>query len=397
MTNNLPAGITDEEIFSAHRGGKLEVSSKLSLESKRDLSVSYTPGVARVCSAIQDDPDLVRELTWAGRNVAIISDGSAVLGLGNIGPAGALPVMEGKAQLFKTFGDLNAVPIVLGTQDLEELVQVITALAPSFGAINLEDISAPRCFELEERLTSTLDIPLMHDDQHGTAVVTTAGLVNACKLTDRALGDLRVVISGAGAAGVAITRMLLKAGVQDITVLDSRGIIHKDRSPLNEVKQELAQLTNPRNLHGDAGVALRGADVFIGVSAGTITEQQLSGMAPEPILFSLANPDPEIPYALAEKYGRVIATGRSDLPNQINNVLAFPGIFRGALDSGARRITPSMMLAAAEAIAGIVGDQLATDYIVPSPLDDRVAGTVAAAVAKAAKLDPAAKVRVAEK
>ena len=396
MTNKLPAGLTDDEIFDAHRGGKLEVHSRLPLESKRDLSISYTPGVARVCSAIQDDPNLVRELTWAGRNVAIISDGSAVLGLGNIGPAGALPVMEGKAQLFRNFGGLNAVPIVLDTQNVDELVSVITALAPSFGAINLEDISAPRCFELEERLVAALDIPLMHDDQHGTAVVTTAGLVNACRLTGRNLADLRVVISGAGAAGVAITRMLLKAGVHDITVLDSRGVIHKDRAPLNEVKQELAGMTNPRNVHGDAGAALQGADVFIGVSAGTISEEQLSGMAPEPILFSLANPDPEISYALAEKYGRVIATGRSDLPNQINNVLAFPGIFRGALDVGARRITPSMMLAAADAIAGIVGDDLATDYIVPSPLDERVADTVAKAVAKAARLDPAAKVRAAE-
>ncbi len=387
--NNANSANNDDNIFRAHEGGKLIIASTLPLDTREDLSVAYTPGVARVCEAIHDDPTLARKYTWTSNTVAVISDGTAVLGLGDIGPKAALPVMEGKAQLFSRFAGINAVPIVLDTKDPQELIATIKALAPSFGGINLEDISAPRCFEVERALDDALPIPVFHDDQHGTAIVATAGLRNACILTGRKLTELKVVISGAGAAGVAITRMLLAAGVRDITVADSRGIIHSSRQPLNSIKTNLAELTNPRNLTGKIDEALRGADVFIGVSAGHLTESQVRLMAEDPILFSLANPNPEIPMSIAQKYGAVVATGRSDYPNQINNVLAFPGIFRGALNAGAHRITKTMKLAASRAIASVGSDELAVDRIIPSPLDSRVPAAVAAAVEEAALNDSA--------
>ena len=375
--------LSDDEIFAAHEGGKLTIRTARPLKTQRDLSISYTPGVARVCTAIAEDPSLAHRFTGTGHTVAIISDGTAVLGLGDIGPRAALPVMEGKAQLFDRFAGLNAVPIVLDETDTDRLVDVITALAPSFGAINLEDISAPRCFEVERRLVDALDMPVMHDDQHGTAVVITAALRNACRLLGREITDLRVVISGAGAAGVACARMLLDAAVTDVVLLDSRGAIHAGRDHLNEEKAALAEMTNPRGVSGGVDEALAGADVFIGLSRGHVSEQALRGMAPEPILFSLANPDPEIDPEVAYRYGAVVATGRSDLPNQINNVLAFPGIFHGALAAGATRITPEMKLAASRAIAKVAEEQLDVEHIVPSPLDARVAPAVSKAVAAA--------------
>jgi len=375
--------LSDDEIFAAHEGGKLTIRTARPLKTQRDLSISYTPGVARVCTAIAEDPSLAHRFTGTGHTVAIISDGTAVLGLGDIGPRAALPVMEGKAQLFDRFAGLNAVPIVLDETDTDRLVDAITALAPSFGAINLEDISAPRCFEVERRLADALDMPVMHDDQHGTAVVITAALRNACRLLGREITDLRVVISGAGAAGVACARMLLDAAVTDVVLLDSRGVIHAGRDHLNEEKAALAEMTNPRGVSGGVDEALAGADVFIGLSRGHVSEQALRGMAPEPILFSLANPDPEIDPEVAYRYGAVVATGRSDLPNQINNVLAFPGIFHGALAAGATRITPEMKLAASRAIAKVAEEQLDVEHIVPSPLDARVAPAVSKAVAAA--------------
>ncbi|WIM69149.1 NAD(P)-dependent malic enzyme [Corynebacterium suedekumii] len=375
--------LSDDEIFAAHEGGKLTIRTARPLKTQRDLSISYTPGVARVCTAIAEDPSLAHRFTGTGHTVAIISDGTAVLGLGDIGPRAALPVMEGKAQLFDRFAGLNAVPIVLDETDTDRLVDVITALAPSFGAINLEDISAPRCFEVERRLADALDMPVMHDDQHGTAVVITAALRNACRLLGREITDLRVVISGAGAAGVACARMLLDAAVTDVVLLDSRGVIHAGRDHLNEEKAALAEMTNPRGVSGGVDEALAGADVFIGLSRGHVPEEALRGMAAAPILFSLANPDPEIDPELAYRYGAVVATGRSDLPNQINNVLAFPGIFHGALAAGATRITPEMKLAASRAIAQVAEEQLDVEHIVPSPLDARVAPAVSKAVAAA--------------
>ncbi|MDO5029550.1 MAG: NADP-dependent malic enzyme [Corynebacterium sp.] len=388
-SSNNSQPITDAEIFEAHKGGKLRSSSTMKLETIRDLSIGYTPGVARVCEAIHDDPALARTYTWTGQNVAVISDGTAVLGLGDIGPKAALPVMEGKAQLFEQFAGISAVPIVLDTLDTEEIIQTVKALAPSFGGVNLEDISAPRCFEIEQRLDQELDIPIFHDDQHGTAIVIAAGLINACKLTGRSMQDLRVVISGAGAAGVAATKMLLAAGVQDIIVVDSRGIIHPDREPLSDIKQWVARMTNPRGIKGEVADALDDANVFIGVSAGVVGEEKIARMAANPILFSLANPTPEIPMDVARKYGSVVATGRSDHPNQINNVLAFPGLFRGALEAGAKRITETMKLAATQAIANVGVDELSADRIIPSPLDPRVMPAVAKAVRDAALSDPA--------
>lgn len=375
--------LSDQEIFAAHEGGKLSIHTSRPLETRHDLSVAYTPGVARVCTAIAEDPSLAHRYTGVGRTVAIISDGTAVLGLGNIGPRAALPVMEGKAQLFNRFAGLNAIPIVLDETDPDKLVETITALAPSFGAINLEDISAPRCFEVERRLVEALDMPVMHDDQHGTAVVILAALRNACQLLGRELPELKVVISGAGAAGVACEKMLADAGVTDIVMLDSRGIIHEGRENLTEVKAELARTTNPRGVVGGVLEAFDGADTFIGISAGSVPEEALRLMAERPILFSLANPTPEIDPELAYRYGAVVATGRSDLPNQINNVLAFPGIFHGALAAGATSITPEMKLAASRAIAEVAADQLDVEHIVPSPLDPRVAPEVSRAVAAA--------------
>lgn len=378
-----------DPVFRLHRGGKLAVASTVPLTSREDLSLAYTPGVARVCAAIAADSGLADDYTWAGHTVAVVTDGSAVLGLGNIGPRAALPVMEGKAVLFKQFGGVDAVPICLNTQDVDEIVAAVRALAPSFGGINLEDISAPRCFEVERRLDEALDIPVFHDDQHGTAIVVLAALRNAAALLTRKLGDLRVVISGAGAAGVAVTKMLVAGGVnpEQVVVCDSRGIIGPHREGLTSAKAELAELTNGDGRRGDVAEALRGADVLIGVSGGQIPEAAVAGMAPGGIVFALANPTPEVQPEVAARHVAVVATGRSDHPNQINNVLAFPGVFCGALDARATRVTDGMKVAAADAIAGVVADSLTPEAIVPSPLDPRVAPAVAEAVAEAARRD----------
>jgi malate dehydrogenase (oxaloacetate-decarboxylating) len=377
--------IDDAEIFEAHEGGKLTVELKAPLDTQRALSIAYTPGVAQVSRAIATDHTLAKKYTWANRLVAVISDGTAVLGLGDIGPAASLPVMEGKSALFKTFGGLNSIPIVLDTKDPDEIVETIIRLRPTFGAVNLEDISAPRCFEIERRVIEALDCPVMHDDQHGTAIVVLAALLGATKVLDRDMHALKVVISGAGAAGIACANILLAKGITDITVLDSQGILHAGRDDMNPFKDELTTRTNPRGLTGGIAEALDGADIFIGVSAGLVPEELIATMTPGGIVFAMSNPDPEIHPDAARKYAAVVATGRSDFPNQINNVLAFPGVFRGALDAGARRITEKMKVAAAEAIFSVVGDDLAVDHIVPSALDPRVSPAVAAAVAAASK------------
>jgi malate dehydrogenase (oxaloacetate-decarboxylating) len=379
--------VADDEIFEAHVAGKLSVELKAPLDTRRALSIAYTPGVARVSRAIAADHTLAARYTWANRLVAVVSDGSAVLGLGDIGPAASLPVMEGKSALFKAFGGLDSIPIVLDTKDPDQIVETLVRLRPSFGAVSLEDISAPRCFEIERRVIDALDCPVMHDDQHGTAMVVLAALLGATKLLDRDMSSLRVVISGAGAAGVACANILLATGISDITALDSRGILHSGRDDMNSVKAELAERSNPSGRTGGMVEALDGADVFLGVSAGVVPEELIATMASDAIVFALSNPDPEIHPDVAAKYAAVVATGRSDFPNQINNVLAFPGVFRGALDAGARRITEKMMLAAAGAIFSVVGDDLAPDRIVPSPLDPRVGPAVAAAVAAAADVE----------
>ncbi|MCE5288410.1 MAG: NADP-dependent malic enzyme [Nocardiaceae bacterium] len=386
-TSGSLADITDDEIFNSHINGKLSVSLTAPLETQRDLSIAYTPGVAKVCLAIADDPSLAKTHTWTGRLVAVISDGTAVLGLGDIGPAASMPVMEGKAALFKKFAGLDSIPIVLDTKDVDEIVNTIKLLRPTFGAVNLEDISAPRCFEIERRVIEELDCPVMHDDQHGTAIVVLAALNGAARVQNRDVSGLKVVISGAGAAGVACANILLAAGITDIVVLDSKGIVSKDRADLNDVKIDLAARTNPRALTGGAGDALTGADVFLGVSAGKIPEEFIASMAPEAIVFALSNPNPEIHPDVARKYAAIVATGRSDFPNQINNVLAFPGVFKGALDAGARKITEGMKIAAANAILSVVADELGPEKIVPSPLDPRVGPAVAEAVAAAARAE----------
>jgi len=378
--------IDDEEIFTAHHGGKLSVELKAPLDTQRALSIAYTPGVAQVSRAIAADNTLAARYTWAHRLVAVVSDGSAVLGLGDIGPAASLPVMEGKSALFKTFAGLDSIPIVLATKDPDEIVDVLVKLRPTFGAVNLEDISAPRCFEIERRVIEALDCPVMHDDQHGTAIVVLAALLGATAVLDRKMSSLKMVISGAGAAGVACANILIEAGLTDITVVDSRGIVHTGRNDLNSVKADLAARTNPDGRTGGVAEALQGADVFLGVSAGKVPEELIAAMAPQSIVFACSNPDPEIHPELAKRHAAIVATGRSDFPNQINNVLAFPGVFRGALDAGARRITEKMKVAAAEAIFSVVGDDLAPDHIVPSPLDPRVGPAVAAAVAAAAEV-----------
>ncbi|MEV4120822.1 NADP-dependent malic enzyme [Micromonospora sp. NPDC049645] len=382
-----------DPVFLLHRGGKMAVASTVPLTSREDLSLAYTPGVARVCEAIAADPALVDDYTWVSHTVAVVTDGSAVLGLGNIGPRAAMPVMEGKAVLFKQFAGVDAVPVCLDTQDVDEIVAVVRALAPSFGGINLEDISAPRCFEIERRLDEALDIPVFHDDQHGTAIVVLAALRNAATLLDRKLGDLRVAVCGAGAAGVAVTKMLIAGGVNpdQVVVCDSKGIIGRHRTELTGAKAELAASTNADGRHGDITEALRDADVLVGVSGGQIPEAAVAGMAPGGIVFALANPTPEVHPEVAARHVAVVATGRSDYPNQINNVLAFPGVFRGALDAGATRITEAMKVAAADAIAGVVAESLTADAIVPSPLDPRVAPAVAEAVAEAARRDGVAR------
>jgi malate dehydrogenase (oxaloacetate-decarboxylating) len=381
----------NDPAFHLHVGGKLETRSTVPLRDRDDLSLAYTPGVARVCSAIAAQPELVHELTWKSNVVAVVTDGTAVLGLGDIGPQAALPVMEGKAVLFKAFGGIDAVPICLDTRDVDEIIETVVRIAPGFGGINLEDISAPRCFEIENRLKELLDIPVFHDDQHGTAIVVLAALRNAARLTGRSLSDLRAVVSGAGAAGVAVTTILLEAGIGDITVSDSKGVVHIGRDDLTDVKRLLANATNDGGRTGTLADSLTGADVFIGVSGGEVHEDAVAAMAPDAIIFALANPDPEIHPVVAARHARVVATGRSDFPNQINNVLAFPGVFRGALAVRAHSITEGMKLAAAEALAAVVADELTEAYIVPSPFDPRVAPAVSAAVAAAARQEGVAR------
>ncbi|MEU6240092.1 MULTISPECIES: NADP-dependent malic enzyme [unclassified Streptomyces] len=377
--------------FALHRGGKMAVRATVPIRDKDDLSLAYTPGVARVCTAIAQQPELVNDYTWKSSVVAVVTDGTAVLGLGDIGPEASLPVMEGKAILFKQFGGVDAVPIALACTDVDEIVETVVRLAPSFGGVNLEDISAPRCFEIERRLQERLDIPVFHDDQHGTAVVTLAALRNAARLSGREIGQLRAVISGAGAAGVAIARMLVEAGIGDVAVADRKGVVSAERTDLTDVKREVASFTNKAGITGSLEDALVGADVFIGVSGGTVPEEAVASMAEGAFVFAMANPNPEIHPEVAHKYAAVVATGRSDFPNQINNVLAFPGIFAGALQVRASRITEGMKIAAAEALAAVVGDDLAPDYVIPSPFDERVAPAVTAAVAAAARAEGVAR------
>ena len=381
-----------DPVFELHAGGKMEIASTVALNGPAELSLAYTPGVARVCEAIAEDPSIYPDYTWTANTVAVVTDGTAVLGLGDIGAKAAMPVMEGKAVLFKQFGGIDAIPICLDTTDVDEIVETVVRMAPSFGGINLEDISAPRCFEVEERLKQRLDIPVFHDDQHGTAVVSLAALENAMKLTGKYHDTVRIVVSGAGAAGVAVTRILLAAGYRDIAVVDRGGVLHRDRSDLNPSKRALAADTaDTTGRWGSLAAVMDGADVFIGLSGGTVPEEVVGSMAEEPIIFGLANPTPEVHPEIAHKYARVVATGRSDFPNQINNVLAFPGIFRGAFDVRASAITEGMKLAAAQALAAIVGDDLREDLIIPSPFDPRVGPTVAAAVAEAARRDGVAR------
>ena len=388
MAPSLPHPYAGDPVFDLHVGGKTEIRSTVPLVGRDDLSLAYTPGVARVCEAIAADPAMSRHYTWVPNTVAVVTDGTAVLGLGDIGPAAAMPVMEGKAVLFKQFGGVDAIPICLDTTDVEEIIETVARLAPSFGGINLEDISAPRCFEIESRLKELLDIPVFHDDQHGTAVVALAALTNALRLTGRTPDGTRVVIQGAGAAGVAVARILLEAGVRDVAVLDRQGVLNSERSDLTPVKRRLALDTaDVFGRRGSLADVMAGADVYIGVSGGTVPEEIVASMAPDAIVFGLANPTPEVHPDLAHRYARVVATGRSDFPNQINNVLAFPGIFRGAIDAHATAITEGMKVAAAEALAALVGEQLAEDFIVPSPFDERVGPAVATAVSEAARLD----------
>ncbi len=373
----------DSPVFRAHEGGKLAVHATQVLRDRADLSLLYTPGVADVSLALAENAGLARRFTSKRNTVAVVSDGTAVLGLGNIGPVAAMPVMEGKAVLFKHFADVDAVPVCMETGTVDEIVEAVARIAPTYGGINLEDISAPRCFEIEARLKERLDIPVFHDDQHGTAIVVLAALINACRVQERDITSLRVVVSGAGAAGVAVTRLLQRAGVADVVVCDSRGIISPERNDLTDHKPRIAATTNPRGISGPIGAALVGADLFVGVSGGTITEEDLARMAPAAMIFALANPNPEVHPEVAHRYASIVATGRSDFPNQINNVLAFPGIFRGALDTGARQITEAMKLAAAEAIAEMVPDPTPKE-IVPSVFTPGVAEAVADAVRKVA-------------
>lgn len=371
-----------DRTFLLHLGGKLEVQSKVPLKTRDDLSRAYTPGVARICQAIAKDPADARRLTIKRNTVAVVTDGSAVLGLGNLGPAAALPVMEGKAALFKRFADVDAWPVCLDTQDVDEIVRTVQLIAPVYGGINLEDIAAPRCFEIEARLRELLDIPVFHDDQHGTAVVVLAALRNALKLVKKDLSKCRIVLNGAGAAGTAIARLLVLAGATEIIGFDSDGVINRKRSADNEMRRWFIDNCNKSQFEGSLSDAMKGADVFIGVSApNVLTESDVASMAKGSIVFALANPDPEVDPALARKHAAVVATGRSDQPNQINNVLAFPGIFRGLLDVGANKITDELLVACADAIAACVSDaQLNASFIVPSVFDTNVVKSVAAAV-----------------
>ena len=376
---------TGEKALALHKewNGKLETVSKSPVKSREDLSLAYTPGVAEPCKVIAEDKEAAYIYTMKANTVAVVSDGSAVLGLGNIGPHAAMPVMEGKAVLFKEFGNVNAVPICLDTQDTEEIIKAVTYLAPGFGGINLEDISAPRCFEIEERLKSTLDIPVFHDDQHGTAIVVLAGIINGLKVVNKKKEDCRVVVNGAGSAGVAITKLLLTYGFTNVIMCDKVGILSKDTEGLNWMQEKMVQVTNPANEKGSLADALKGADIFVGVSAPNIvTKEMVASMNKDSILFAMANPVPEIMPDLAKEAGaRVVGTGRSDFPNQVNNVVAFPGIFKGALEGRAKQITEEMKLAAANALAALVSDEeLNEDNILPEAFDPRVAEAVANAV-----------------
>jgi malate dehydrogenase (oxaloacetate-decarboxylating) len=381
-----------DRTFMLHIGGKIEQHNKSPLKTRDDLSMAYTPGVARVCTAIQDDPDKAFQYTIKRNTVAVVSDGTAVLGLGDIGPRAAMPVMEGKAMLFKEFAGVDAFPICLDTTDVDEIVSVVKAIAPGFGGINLEDISAPRCFEIESRLQAELDIPVFHDDQHGTAVVTLAALYNALRLTGQRIDAIRVVIVGLGAAGIAVSNILMEAGVRHLIGCDSRGAVHMERpdyldGTMNPIKRRLAERSNPDHRDGAPADVIEGADLFIGLSgARVMPAEALATMNPDPIVFAMANPNPEVSPEEAARYARIVATGRSDYPNQINNVLCFPGVFRGALDVRATAITETMKTAAARAIADIVADdELREDYIIPSVFNREVAPAVAAAVADEAR------------
>ena len=383
---------TIDRTFLLHLAGKIELRNKTPVKTRDDLSMAYTPGVARVCLAIRDDPDKAFQYTIKRNAVAVVSDGTAVLGLGDIGPKAAMPVMEGKAMLFKEFAGVDAFPICLDTRDPDEIVRTVKLIAPGFGGINLEDISAPRCFEIEERLKAELEIPVFHDDQHGTAVVVLAALLNALTLTGRRIEDVKIVISGCGAAGIAVARILLAAGAREIISCDSRGAVHVERrdyldGTMHEIKRWLASVTNQERRSGSPAEVLDGADLFIGLSGARVIEAEaLARMSPEPIVFAMANPNPEVRPEEAAPFARIIATGRSDYPNQINNVLCFPGIFRGALDTRAAEITEGMKMAAARAIAGIVSeDELREDYIIPSVFNRDVVSAVAAAVADEAR------------
>ncbi len=363
--------------------GKLETIAKSKVNSREDLAIAYTPGVAEPCKVIAKDKELAYKYTWKSNTVAVVSDGSAVLGLGNIGPYAAMPVMEGKCVLFKEFGNVNAVPICLDTQDTDEIIAAVKNIAPGFGGINLEDISAPRCFEIEERLKEILDIPVFHDDQHGTAIVVLAGIINGLRVTGKKKEDCKVVVNGAGSAGVAITKLILKYGFKNVTMCDRHGIIGKDYPDLNWMQKKMTEVTNLDNASGTLADALKGADIFVGVSAPNIvTPEMVASMNKDSILFAMANPVPEImPDAAKAAGARIVGTGRSDFPNQVNNVIAFPGIFRGALEGRARQITEEMKLAAAEALAHLVSDEeLNDDFIMPEAFDPRVADVVAEAV-----------------
>lgn len=389
-----------EEALNLHRmsKGKLETVSKVQLLSPKDLSLAYSPGVAEPCKEIFERPETVYDYTMKGNTVAVVSDGTAVLGLGDIGPEAALPVMEGKAVLFKSFAGVDAFPICLGTTDVDKIVETVKLLEPTFGGVNLEDISAPHCFEIEERLKNETNIPVFHDDQHGTAIVTLAGLMNALKLTGRNITDIKVILNGAGAAGIAIIKLLYYYGVRDIIMCDTKGAIYEGRPiGMNPIKEEVAKITNRNCVKGSLQDVIKEADVFIGVSAsGVLTKEMVRSMNHNPIIFAMANPLPEImPEEAKEAGAAVIGTGRSDYPNQVNNVLAFPGIFRGALDVRATHINEEMKQAAVEAIAGLISDeQLAPDYVIPNPFDPRVAPTVARAVATAAMKTGVARIEV---
>ena len=380
----------NEEALKAHEewNGKLSTEAKSKVDSREALAIAYTPGVAEPCKEIAKDKDLAYKYTWKANTIAVVSDGSAVLGLGNIGPEAAMPVMEGKAVLFKEFGGVNAVPICLDTQDTEEIIKAVKYIAPGFGGINLEDISAPRCFEIEERLKAELNIPVFHDDQHGTAIVVLAASINALKVTGKKKEDCKIVVNGAGAAGVAISKLLLKYGFGSVTLCDSRGIVSADRTDLNDTKKEMLKITNPENRSGKLADAVVGTDIFVGVSApGVLTADMIKTMNADPIIFAMANPVPEIMPDEAKAAGaRIVGTGRRDFPNQINNVVAFPGIFRGALEARAPQITEEMKLAAAEAIAAAVpADKLCEDNIMPEAFDPHVRDAVSEAVKRLVK------------